>query len=69
MWVEHSVADCELVCMFVLQVSKLEAELEVQKEMFLNMLKDLSIKLTEETDRRMQLQQEMDKVASLVTQV
>jgi hypothetical protein len=33
------------------------------------MLKDLSIKLTEETDRRIQLQQEMDKVASLVTQV
>jgi hypothetical protein len=33
------------------------------------MLKDLSIKLSEETDRRVQLQHEMDKVASLVTQV
>jgi len=37
--------------------------------MFTKMLKDLSIKLTEETDRRRQLQYEVDKVASLVTQV
>jgi len=43
--------------------------LEAQKEMFTKMLKDLSIKLTEETDRRRQLQYEVDKVASLVTQV
>jgi len=33
------------------------------------MFKDLTIKLTEETDKRLQLQHEMDKVASLVTQV
>jgi hypothetical protein len=33
------------------------------------MLKDLSIKLAEETERRIQLQYEMDKVANLVTQV
>jgi len=51
------------------RVSKLEAALEAQQEMFIKMLKDLSIKLTEETDRRTQLQQEMDKVASLVTHV
>jgi hypothetical protein len=37
--------------------------------MFLKMFKDLSIKLAEETDRRIQLQQEMDKVTNLVTQV
>jgi hypothetical protein len=43
--------------------------LEAQQEMFIKMLKDLSIKLTEETDRRIQLQQEMDKVARLVTHV
>jgi hypothetical protein len=35
----------------------------------MKMFKDLSIKLTEETERRMQLQQEMDKVTNLVTQV
>jgi len=51
------------------RVSKLEVALEAQQEMFTKMLKDLSIRLTEETDRRLQLQYEMDKVASLVTQV
>lgn len=51
------------------RVSKLEVALEAQQEMFIKMLKDLSIKLTEETDRRIQLQQEMDKVARLVTHV
>ncbi|GFG33913.1 hypothetical protein Cfor_07157, partial [Coptotermes formosanus] len=51
------------------KVSKLEVALEAQQEMFMKMFKDLSIKLTEETERRMQLQQEMDKVTNLVTQV
>jgi len=51
------------------RVSKLEVALEAQKEMFIKMLKDLSIKLTEETDRRLKLQYEMEKVANLVTQV
>jgi hypothetical protein len=37
--------------------------------MFTEKLEDLSIKLTEETDRRLKLQYEMDKVANLVTQV
>lgn len=51
------------------RVSKLEEALEAQQEMFTKMLKDLSIKLSEETDRRLHLQQEMDKVTSLVTHV
>jgi SH3 domain-containing kinase-binding protein 1 len=51
------------------RVSKLEVALEAQQQIFTKMLKDLSIKLSEETDRRLQLQHEMDKVASLVTQV
>jgi len=37
--------------------------------MFTEKLKDLSSKLTEEIDRRLQLQYEVDKVANLVTQV
>ncbi|XP_069680534.1 SH3 domain-containing kinase-binding protein 1 isoform X2 [Periplaneta americana] len=51
------------------KVSKLEQTLEAQREMFTKMLTDLTTKLNEETERRVQLQQAMDKLTNLVTQV
>jgi hypothetical protein len=50
-------------------VSKLEQMLEAQQEKFTKMLTDLTAKLNEETERRIQLQQAMDKLTNLVTQV
>jgi hypothetical protein len=50
-------------------VSKLEQALEAQQEMFTKALSDLNTKLKEETERRVQLQQAVDKLTNLVTQV
>jgi hypothetical protein len=50
-------------------VSKLEQTLEAQQEMFKKMLADLTTKLNEETERRVQLEQAVDKLTNLVTQV
>lgn len=50
-------------------MSKLEQTLEVQQEMFKKMVADLTTKLNEEMERRVQLQQAVDKLTNLVTQV
>jgi hypothetical protein len=50
-------------------VSKLEQMLEAQQEQFTKMLTDFTAKLNEETERRVQLQQAVDKLTNLVTQV
>lgn len=51
------------------KVSKLEQMLEAQEEKFTKMLTDLTTKLNEETERRVQLQQAVDRLTNLVTQV
>ncbi|XP_023708427.1 CD2-associated protein isoform X2 [Cryptotermes secundus] len=51
------------------KVSKLEQMLEAQEEKFMKMVTDLTAKLNEEAERRVQLQQAMDKLTNLVTQV
>jgi hypothetical protein len=50
-------------------VSKLEQTLEAQQEKFMKVLTDLTAKLNEETERRVHLQQAVDKLTNLVTQV
>lgn len=51
------------------KVTKLEATLETQRETFLKAIKELTNKLNEETERRLQMQLEIEKLTDLVTQV
>lgn len=40
-----------------------------QKELFVHALKDVTDKLNEEVSRRIQMEQDIDKLTNLVTQV
>lgn len=51
------------------KVTRLEATLETQCEKFLKAIKELTNKLNEETERRLQMQLEIEKLTDLVTQV
>lgn len=52
-----------------LQIQRLEAKIESQNEALMRALRELSSKLNEETERRVQMQADLDKLSNFVTQV
>uniref|UniRef100_A0A1B6MUW6 Uncharacterized protein n=1 Tax=Graphocephala atropunctata TaxID=36148 RepID=A0A1B6MUW6_9HEMI len=51
------------------KVQRLEAKLESQNDILVKAIKELTNKLADETERRKQMQTEMEKLANFVTQV